>query len=169
MSDNPLIPISDEQAKLAKEIVGAGREAGGYFADVLGDLPKDLVGLLAGDRVKVWREENLRKIWAKAKQRLEALGIEPEPNPKLTIPMVEAAANETSDELRDLWARLLAAAMNPNKAHQVRLRFSQVLKQLDPVDPSVLTQLRNAAATGVWLNRNGQREIATKLSLSEDQ
>jgi hypothetical protein len=45
MGDN-LIPISDEQVKLGQEIVGARRDAGGYLADILGDLPKDFLGLL---------------------------------------------------------------------------------------------------------------------------
>jgi hypothetical protein len=45
MGDNNLIPISDEQAKLV-------RAASEYLADILGDLPKDLLGLLVGDRVK---------------------------------------------------------------------------------------------------------------------
>jgi hypothetical protein len=61
MSDDNLIPISDQQAKLGKEIVGASRELGGYLADILGDLPKDLVGLLAGDRVKASR--SYKWIW----------------------------------------------------------------------------------------------------------
>jgi hypothetical protein len=55
MSDNSLIPMSDEQAKLGQEIAGAGRDFGQYLGDVLGDLPKDLVGLLVGDKVKAWR------------------------------------------------------------------------------------------------------------------
>ena len=59
MSDGNLIPISDEQAKFGHELVQAARDAGGYFAGLLGDLPKDLVGLLIGDRVKARRIERL--------------------------------------------------------------------------------------------------------------
>ena len=50
MGENNLIPISDEQAKLV-------RAASEYLADILGDLPKDLLGLLVGDRVKAKRLE----------------------------------------------------------------------------------------------------------------
>ena len=46
MSDDNLIPISDEQAKLGQEAIGAARDLGGYLAKILGDLPQDLVGLL---------------------------------------------------------------------------------------------------------------------------
>jgi hypothetical protein len=51
MSDDSLIPISDEQAKLGQDLVKAVRDASSYFTDILGDLPKDLIGLLVGDRV----------------------------------------------------------------------------------------------------------------------
>src|SRR5882724_12910475 len=71
MSNDSIIPISDEQAKLARELVAVGRDTGGYLADILGDLPKDLVGLLVGDRVKLLRAERLAKQWGKAKKRLK--------------------------------------------------------------------------------------------------
>jgi hypothetical protein len=55
MGDDSLIPISDEQAKLGQELVKAVSDGSGYFTDILGDLPKDLIGYLIGDRVKAKR------------------------------------------------------------------------------------------------------------------
>jgi len=52
MGDKDLIPISDEQAKLARAFIELVKGFGGYAADVLSDLPKDLLGWLIGDRVK---------------------------------------------------------------------------------------------------------------------
>jgi Abortive infection alpha len=133
MSDSTnLIPISDEQAKLGQEIVGAARDAGGYFTDLLGDLPKDLVSLLIGDRVKVRRVARLAKLWENARNRLQEDGIaEPvPPNLKLALPILIAAADENRDELQDLWARLLAATMNPNKARHFRQEFSHALEKM---------------------------------------
>jgi hypothetical protein len=75
MADS-LIPISDEQAKLGQEIVRAGRDVGGWLADILDDLPKELLGLLVGDKVKVKRRENIIKLCEKAKKRLADQGIE---------------------------------------------------------------------------------------------
>jgi len=143
--DDSLIPISDEQAKLGQEIVGAAKDLGGWLADFLGDVPRDLLGLLIGDKVKVKRAENLFRLWGKAKTRLGEQGIEdPGPvNRKLAIPILAAAVDENSDELQDLWARLLAAAMNPDQSKQGRLGFIGALKTLDPLDASVLKRLRN--------------------------
>jgi hypothetical protein len=42
LSDDNLIPISDKQAKLGQELVRAGMAFGGYVADSLDDLPKEL-------------------------------------------------------------------------------------------------------------------------------
>jgi hypothetical protein len=67
MNGNSMLPISDEEAKLL-------RAAGGYVADLLGDLPKDLVGLIVGDQVKAWRVERLTKLWEGVKKRLDAQG-----------------------------------------------------------------------------------------------
>ena len=127
MSDGIIIPISDEQAKLGQEIVGAGRELGGYMASILGDLPKDLVGVLLGDRVRAWRAERLAKLWNKTKERRLEQGItEPDSsNLKLALPILSAAVDENSEELQDLPARLLAAAMNPSRSKEVRIRFAE--------------------------------------------
>jgi hypothetical protein len=52
MGDGNFLPISDEQAKLGQELVKTVRGAGGWFSDLLGDLPKDALGYLIGDGVK---------------------------------------------------------------------------------------------------------------------
>jgi hypothetical protein len=75
MGDESLIPISDEQAKLGQELVKAVRDSSGYFTDILGDLPKDLIGLLIGDRVKAKRIEKLTMLWRRTRERLEHRGI----------------------------------------------------------------------------------------------
>jgi hypothetical protein len=104
MGDDSLIPISDDQAKLLQEFIKAVRGLGGWFADILGDTPKDLVGYLIGDRVKVKRVERLAVHWQMASERLRARGIDPEPpSLKYATPILEAAADEENGELQDLW------------------------------------------------------------------
>ncbi len=95
MGDNNLIPVSDNQAQAIKAIAELIKGFGGYSKDILGDLPEDLVGLLAGDRVKVMRAERLAKLWRAARERLAQQGIsEPEPpSLKLALPILEAAAD----------------------------------------------------------------------------
>jgi hypothetical protein len=163
-----LIPISDDQAKLGREIVGAGRDAGGYLADILGDLPKDLLALLIGDKVKIRRVENIFKLWDEAKERLAEQGIE-EPAPanlKLALPILAAAADENNEDLQDLWARLLAAAMNPDPSKQGRLGFTDALKQLDPLDAKVLIWMHEHAGR---TDMGTQNTMAGELGVSRDE
>ena len=110
-----LIPISDEQAKLAQEIVGAGRDAGGWLANILGDIPRDTLGFLFGDKIKVKREEKSsnftrRPRSASPKKELKSRRLQIRSWRFRSWPLPPM---KNSDELQDLWARLLAATMNP--------------------------------------------------------
>jgi hypothetical protein len=166
MSDDSLIPLSDEQAKLAQQILQTGKDAGGYLADLLGDLPRDLVGLLVGDRVKVRRAEKIAIPWSNAKQRLLDRGInQPEPpSLKLELPILEAAADEDNDQLRDLWARLLAATMDPKRRDFVRQAVIRTVKQRDPMDAIVFKLVQEHGQTQ-W-TRSGRDAVASRLGCS---
>jgi Abortive infection alpha len=148
MGDNSLIPISDEQAKLGQELVKAVRDASGYVTDILGDIPKDLLGLLVGDRVKAKRIERIEMLWRQTRERLGDRGVaDPEPpSLKYAIPILEAAADEENEELEDIWSRLLAAAMDPSGRDAMRQSFIQAVKQMDPMDALVVKAIREAGA-----------------------
>jgi hypothetical protein len=169
MADDSPIPISDEQAKLGQELVKAVRDGSGYFTDILGDLPKDLIGLLIGDFVRAKRVERQGKLWQKTRKRLQDRGIaDPEPpSLKYAIPILEAAADEESEELQDLWSRLLSAAMDPNRRDAMRQSFIRVVKQMDPTDARVLEVIRGHGDT-TW-NTNGRDVIAGLLKCSTDE
>jgi Abortive infection alpha len=163
------MPISDEQAKLGQELIKASRDAGGYLADILGDLPKDLVGLLMGDRVKAIRAERIAVHWAKAKKRLEDRGIaDPEPpSLKIALPILAAIADENRQELQDVWERLLAAAMDPNRSNLVRQSLITTIKQMDPFDVLVFEAVA-ANPSGNWVP-NGRDSITAGLRCSLEE
>jgi Abortive infection alpha len=169
MSDDSLIPISDEQAKLGQDLVKAVRDASGYFTDILGDLPKDLIGLLVGDRVKAKRIEKIEKLWQKTRERMRDGGIaDPEPpSLKYAIPILQAVADEENEDLQDLWSRLLAAAMDPNRRDAMRQSFIRVVKQMDPIDALVLKAIRDQG--GVNWEPAARDVIASMLKCSSDE
>lgn len=86
-------------------------------------MDRDAVGGAVGDRIKVWREE--RPAWQKLNQRetlraatedLRRRGIDepsPDTKPEHLVEILEAAAERTAPEIRELFARLLTAAMDP--------------------------------------------------------
>jgi hypothetical protein len=169
MSDpGNLIPISDEQAKAIQEAIKALRGLGEFLEKTFGTLPQDVVGLLGGDWLKVRRAENLARTIQKARERLNARRVEtPEPaSLSLTLPILVAAADESRDELQDLWARLLAAAADPSRAGFFRLRFIDIAKQLDPLDAGVLSYVRTRSG---GVHSTEMNLAAIELHVSRDQ
>lgn len=168
MSDaGSLISMSDEQAKAVQEAIKALRGLGGFLEKTFGTLPQDVVGVLGGDWLKVRRAENIARMVQKAKERLEARRVEtPEPaSLSLTLPILVAAADESRDELQDLWARLLAAAADPSRAGFFRIRFVDAAKRMDPLDAAVLSRSKHEqGVSGTRLNT-----LAEDLRVTRDQ
>jgi hypothetical protein len=151
MSDS-LIPISDEQAKLGQEALKALRGLGGFFEQALGSVPEDLIGYLGGDWLRVRRGENIARMLRQAKARLEATETTDIKPATLTValPILQGAADEDRDELVDLWARLLANAMDPTLC-SVRARFIDAVKQMDPPDAVLLRYMYSNKIDGFML------------------
>ena len=139
---NGLIPITDEQAKLSQEIVKAFRDLGSFFGRALGSTPEDLVGYYGGDRLRIRRAENIVKMMYEAQARLAVMGIE-ETKPatlSIALPILEGAADEDREELVDLWARLLASAMDATK-NNVRYSFISSIRKMDPLDAVIVRHI----------------------------
>lgn len=86
--------------------------------------------------------EQAQQLGAKATAYLAAVGREPQPvEPKLLLPLVQAASLETDPTLAELWAALLANASDPAQRITVQVGFIDVLRQLQPTDTIVLKRL----------------------------
>lgn len=145
MQDETFIPISDEQAKAGQEVVKALGGLGSFVKQTLGTVPEDLVGYLGGDWLRFRRIENIAKLMDLTKQRLEAWKVEPQ-HPatlSLTLPILRAAADESREDLQDLWARLLAATIDPSKGNLVRRQYIEVISKMDPPDAVLLKHLKH--------------------------
>ncbi|MGA2226256.1 MAG: Abi-alpha family protein [Syntrophobacteraceae bacterium] len=165
---NSLIPINDEQAKLIQEVLKTIRGLGSFFEKALGSTPEDLFGYLGGDWLRVRRAENIAKMMSCAKERLEARGVKDTKPASLTLalPILRGAADESREELRDLWARLLAAAMDPYREKDIRLGFAEAIQKMDPLDARVLVHISNREAGISDPERNN---VSTELGVSLDE
>jgi hypothetical protein len=165
---NSLIPITDEQAKAIQEALKTLRGLGSFLERTFGTVPQDLVGLLGGDWLKVRRAENLARILDKTKERLQARRVEtPEPaSLSIALPILIAAADESRDELQEIWARLLAAAADPTRAKSFRLAFIETVRKMDPLDGAVLNYVNGAGGGITGQIRN---EAAAKLHALRDE
>lgn len=110
--------------------------------DGLGGFVGDVFGGLVGDAVKQWRNRNLVNCLAKTKSRLDELGISLA-NAK-ALPMGEMYAifdgmsKQDDPDLVDMWASLLAAAMNPDRNTSLDPAYPKILEQLSGVEAVIL-------------------------------
>lgn len=170
--DGALIPITDEQAKLGQEVVKALSGLGSFLGDALGSTPKDLIGYLGGDWLRLRRAKNIAEMLGRTRKQLEDWGVkDPEPaSLTLALPILRGAADESRGELQELWARLMAAALDPLRSGRVRQEFAEVISKMDPVDVLVLEFLNNKTVKNKVYDGGAQfGEYAIKLEVSKDE
>ena len=110
--------------------------------------------------------ENIAKMMSCAKERLETRGVKDTKPASLTLalPILRGAADESREELRDLWARLLAAAMDPSRQSYVRQGFAEAIQKMDPLDARVLNHTRNRV-----IAPKDRDTISAELGISPDE
>ena len=130
-----------EVAKTTGKALDAVQMGGAYLGRMLGTVPEDVVGLLGGDLLRQYRIRNWNRISQKTFDKLNQRGDEQiEPlNPKLIVPLLEAASNEGDETLQDMWAELLANAMDPDCDVSLQRVFIDTLKQFEPIDARILS------------------------------
>jgi hypothetical protein len=100
---------------------------------------------LVGD----WLAHKRIRAWARLCERTEQIlrdrGVKnrEDASPSVAIPLITAAIDEDREVLKELWAKLLANALDPNRSHLVRPSMIGLLRQLDPLDALVLEKLAN--------------------------
>ena len=179
MSANQIVPISDPQAKAAeatatamREAVAAFRGLGSYLQRIFGTVPEDLIGYFGGDRLKIARAENIVRILNRSKLVNDQRGVAPEPiSISLALPLLVAAADESRDELVELWARLLAAAADPSRSSRFRIAFIDIVKRMDPLDAIVLRAFHRHRTALMNLQSHSEtlQHIQNELKITQDE
>ena len=125
-----------ETAKTGRALIESGSDLARFVGKALGTVPEDTVGLLGGDLLHELHIRNLDKISRKTEEILRQRGVEePEPiGPKALLPALEAVSEEGDETLQDMWASLLANAMDPNKDTSLEQLFIDTLGQMEPID-----------------------------------
>jgi Abortive infection alpha len=118
-----------------------------------------------GDYLEIKR---LERCWRTSTRRLKERGIKnPEPNVNLALPILAAAADETREELQNIWEGLLAAAMDPQRQNFVRQVLITTVKAMDPLDALVFNIIAKKGAAA-W-TEPGRNYIASQLGVSFDE
>lgn len=139
--------VTDEQAKaltagstFGTTVVTELSNLARYMGWVLGTTPKDIVGLIIGTPLNAVHTLIAGILNQKVQTILERRKVQVTQavSPSLGLPLLRAAYDESRPELQDMWAALIAAAMDPERSGRVRLSFVEALKRFDPLDALVL-------------------------------
>ena len=96
-------------------------------------------------------------------------------SPNIAVALIAGAQEEGKEELMELWARLLANAMDPS-LNTVRHSFIATVKNMDPVDAVVLRYIHEENITHVGrghtpegVGMTGTANIATVIGRRSDE
>lgn len=132
-----------ELAKTAKSGIEATEKLGSFVSRLIHEPLDEVMGILT-DRLQFFRWERRVRFTRRANEIIEGRAIE-EPlstiSPKLAFPIIENASMEENDELQDIWANLLASAVDPSFEGVIRSAFIDILKQLEVIDAHILNLL----------------------------
>lgn len=140
--------------EIEKEVIEAGAKA------VIAPFTKpitDLIGIAGGDYLedlrKAKRERraaNQAKMLHRAADIVEERGVAPDPEtpPEHLEDIVQAAQDNNVQELRELFSRLAAAAVDPRRRQGYRREFVDVVKGMEPIDTIVLPAMVSTNAGG---------------------
>ena len=113
------------------------------FAKALLGEPLRVAGLALADHVYAWQTRNRIRILDKTRTLVQKKQIDPQyVATGFLIHALEAIGNVEDDGLQELWARLLAGAID-NDSIQVTLHI-ETLRRLSPDDAVVLNAMANA-------------------------
>lgn len=124
-----LIPIRDVY-EISKELLGYGYDVIGFLFP---KIPSEVIARKAENSIRIMRA---------AQAKLDKAGLKPEERNaislKLGLPIIEKSSLEEDPTLQELWANLLANALNPARSEKVRSIFVDIIHNLSPFDALIL-------------------------------
>lgn len=131
--------------------------------DCIALIPKAIKAALEPiEQIILYKEYNLavtKKMLAEKLDHIDSEDIVP-PEPHIAIPAIDAISYcINSNELRNLYANLIARSMLKNQKDNVHPAFVEIIKQLSPTDAAILKNLYNQFCLSVPLVSVNLRNI----------
>lgn len=131
-----------ETAKTARSGIEATQALGRFVSRITTEPLETVMGIL-NDKLQFVRWERKLRLAERGREILDQRGIQGPLRPipyKLALPIIENASLEDNDELQDLWANLLASAVDPQFEGPIRTAYVDIIKQLEVVDVHILNE-----------------------------
>lgn len=118
----------------------------GRFLDTISRGVVTELSQLLGQQVAYWRFKNAVNTALKAQTFLESKGLRTQQlsaELRVIVPLVEGASYEDEPNLQNMWASLLAASISPEFDAAMHPKYSEVLKQISPLEAQLLNDIYN--------------------------
>jgi hypothetical protein len=128
-----------EEVSVVKSVAATVENISDIVNKLAGPLSEE-VGMLFGDKVRVYRVKNWIRTTLKTERLLREAGLSPNAvPPRLFLPIMEASSVEENELLQDMWAGLLATASQ--ETDDISPSFIETMKQLTPNEARFLQGL----------------------------
>ena len=154
-----LVLLESEIEKQAGLVAGriAGRTADGFM-----DIAGNIVGGLMGDRVREWRTRNLVSSLSRTADFLKAKGVPLDKTKALPMgeayAMFEEASKQDDPTVQEMWAALLANAMDADSGVRIEPAFVSTLRNIGKIEARILSF--------IWECGNEMRSAFPQSSIS---
>lgn len=132
-----------EMAKTAGKVVDVVHDTGEFLAPHVDGVLAQVVGMFT-DHLKYVRGVRLVRLGQRFQRELLAHGgvaaVRKLPL-NFAIDALEQGAMEPNDDLQDIWARLLANAVDATNEIQPRRAYISIIKDLSPLDALILEKI----------------------------
>jgi len=155
-----------ESAKTVRAGIEATQQLGSFVSRITTEPLETVVGIL-NDKLQFMRWERKLRLAARGREIIDERGIEGPLRPipyKLALPIIENASLEDNDELQDLWANLLASAVDPKFDGLIRAAYIDIIKQLEVVDVHLLSVMYRSYKA--WLDEKKRTAIQSDYYFS---
>lgn len=170
-------PRIDRDAGSTPTNFGAGSDVvTGYLTQLFAIAARDLDGIVGNDWLDEARKNNRAALCRRTEEILRERKVEvvAEISPNLAMQILRLARDESRNALIELWARLLANAMDPSRSN-IRLSFIETVKQMDPQDAVLMQRMVHRGYRAVYdedgaapLNETTISLLASEVNLSHD-
>lgn len=165
MSDSEIENVGKEVAETANKGIDLAEKLGAFLSRALGEPVEVGVGIIK-DKLEVFRWERQNRLIDRVTVVLRNRNMEGKTiaaPPKIVLPAFENGGWEDSDEIQDIWARLLAAAVDPTRQGRVRTAFIGLIREMEALDARILSYCYRATRNYAPI-RNDSRFVYSELS-----
>ena len=123
-----------EVAKTTSEVAKLTAEFSGFLGRIFGAAMKD-IGEIAHLKTQMWKLKNAIVFKDKVESLMKERGLQHFECalPRIGLPIIESAVSEDSEELQDLWSRLMLSTVTKNLV-SARRSHVESIRQLEPED-----------------------------------